>query len=225
MTNAPSDFWSRRRAQVAAEEAAEARAVEDAARAATQAEAEDRSDEEVLAELDLPVPEEMESPEQVQSLLKAVAPQRLKTRALRRLWRLNPVLANVDGLVDYGEDYTDAALVVENLQTIYQVGKGMFDKAVQAAEDKAAAQARAEAKALAKAEEAKAEAAQEQSDEAPDHVRGDAAPDAVHDAVHNAERQTETAPDPAPGPPVHAPEIAETSAAPRRMRFRFEAAT
>lgn len=225
MTNAPSDFWSRRRAQVAAEEAAEARAVEDAARAATQAEAEDRSDEEVLAELDLPVPEEMESPEQVQSLLKAVAPQRLKTRALRRLWRLNPVLANVDGLVDYGEDYTDAALVVENLQTIYQVGKGMFDKAVQAAEDKAAAQARAEAKALAKAEEAKAEAAQEQSDEAPDHVRGDAAPEAVHDAVHNAETQTETAPDPAPGPPVHAPEIAETSAAPRRMRFRFEAAT
>lgn len=217
MTNAPSDFWSRRRAQVAAEEAAEARAVEDAARAATQAEAEDRSDEEVLAELDLPVPEEMESPEQVQSLLKAVAPQRLKTRALRRLWRLNPVLANVDGLVDYGEDYTDAALVVENLQTIYQVGKGMFDKAVQAAEDKAAAQARAEAK----AEEAKAEAAQEQSDEAPDHVRGDAAPE----AEHNAETQTETAPDPDPGPPVHAPEIAETSAAPRRMRFRFEAAT
>lgn len=35
-------------------------------------------------------------------------------------------MANVDGLVDYGEDFTDAAMVVENLQTAYQVGKGML---------------------------------------------------------------------------------------------------
>jgi len=27
-------------------------------------------------------------------------------------------------LVDYGEDFTDAATVVENMQTIYKVGKG-----------------------------------------------------------------------------------------------------
>ena len=43
--------------------------------------------------------------------------------ALRRLWKVNPVLANVDGLVEYGEDFTDSATVVENLQTTYQVGK------------------------------------------------------------------------------------------------------
>ena len=36
------------------------------------------------------------------------------------------MLANVDGLVDYGEDYTDAACVIEGLQTAYQVGKGML---------------------------------------------------------------------------------------------------
>jgi hypothetical protein len=29
-------------------------------------------------------------------------------------------------LVDYGEDFTDSAMVVENMQTAYQVGKGML---------------------------------------------------------------------------------------------------
>jgi hypothetical protein len=45
------------------------------------------------------------------------------------------VLANLDGLVDYGEDYTDAATVVENLQTVYQVGKGMVTKLEELLED------------------------------------------------------------------------------------------
>ena len=56
---------------------------------------------------------------------KAV-PDRIRRRALRTLWRSNPVLANVDMLVDYGEDFTDSAMVVENMQTAYQVGKGML---------------------------------------------------------------------------------------------------
>ena len=42
-------------------------------------------------------------------------PERLRNRALRKLWLTNPVLANLDDLVEYGEDYTDAATVVENL--------------------------------------------------------------------------------------------------------------
>ena len=116
------DFWSRRRAGVEAEEAVlEARVAE-----AEAAKLEERPDEEILAELNLPEPEALDSPDAVRDFLKAELPQRLKTRALRRLWRLNPMLANLDGLVDYGEDYTDAALVVENLQTVYQVGKGMM---------------------------------------------------------------------------------------------------
>ncbi|WP_147113804.1 DUF3306 domain-containing protein [Tateyamaria sp. syn59] len=115
------DFWSRRRAGVEAEEQAlEARAVQ-----AEAAKLEDRPDEEILAELNLPEPETLDSPNAVRDFLKAELPQRLKTRALRRLWRLNPVLANLDGLVDYGEDFTDAAMVIEKMQTVYQVGKGM----------------------------------------------------------------------------------------------------
>lgn len=121
-----SDFWARRKAAVEAE----ARAEEQARVAASQAEAEaqlaEKTDEEILAELGLCEPEELETPEAVRAFMDSAVPQRLKTRALRRLWRLNPVLANVDGLVDYGEDFTDASCVIENLQTAYQVGKGML---------------------------------------------------------------------------------------------------
>ncbi|MEM9643173.1 MAG: DUF3306 domain-containing protein, partial [Pseudomonadota bacterium] len=74
----------------------------------------------------LPRPEALETAQAVREFLDAAVPQRLKTRALRRLWRLNPVFANIDGLVDYGEDFTDGATVIENLQTAYQVGKGML---------------------------------------------------------------------------------------------------
>lgn len=121
-----SDFWSRRKAAVEAE----ADAVEKARVEVEQATAEkalaERSDEELLAEAGLCDPDTLDNAEQVQEFLRSALPQRLKTRALRRLWALNPALANLDGLVDYGEDFTDAATVVENLQTVYQVGKGML---------------------------------------------------------------------------------------------------
>lgn len=198
MSRSPADFWSRRRAAVAAEDRAETQADQRAAEAEQLRAVEDRPDEDVLAELNLPAPEEMDDPAQVQALLKAVAPQRLKTRALRRLWRLNPVLANVDGLVDYGEDFTDAAMVVENMQTLYQVGKGMFDKAVE--------QAEAEARAANIDEDA--------IDEAPDQVRGEVA-EVADDSV---EPPTSA---PAEPPPEQEPQ----AAAPRRMRFRFETST
>ena len=124
--SAQADFWARRKAAVAAEE----RAVEEAEREAVAAEErkalEERPDEEVLAELDLPDPDSMKQGDDFSAFMSEAVPQRLRRRALRQLWRSNPVLANLDNLVDYGEDYTDAALVMENLQSAYQVGKGML---------------------------------------------------------------------------------------------------
>ena len=114
-----ASFWDRRRASVAVE-AEEVRA------AKREADLAERSDEDILAELDLPVPEEVEDPDRIRAFLTQAVPQRIKTRALRQLWRINPMLANLDGLVDYGEDFTNSATVVENLQTAYQVGKGMI---------------------------------------------------------------------------------------------------
>ncbi len=147
-----SDFWSRRRAAVEQEQQAELVALEVEARAETEAELEARSDAELLAEFDLPEPEALDSSEAVREFLTHTLPQRLKTRALRRLWRLNPVLANIDGLVDYGEDFTDSATVVENLQTAYQVGKGMLkhiEEMARQAEEAEASEARDAARAAA----------------------------------------------------------------------------
>lgn len=116
------DFWSRRKAGVQAEAEAEIVALETEAIAATQ---EDKTDEELLAELNLPDPDSMQPGDDFSAFMKSAVPDRLRRRALRKLWLTNPVLANVDGLVDYGEDFTDSAMVIENLQTAYQVGKGM----------------------------------------------------------------------------------------------------
>lgn len=69
--------------------------------------------------------------------LKDGVPEELRKRALRRLWRLNPVFANLDGLNDYDEDFTDAAAVVEGIKTFYQVGKGMVTPEEPAAQDAA----------------------------------------------------------------------------------------
>ena len=89
-------------------------------------ETDERSDEEILTDLGLPDPDDLTLGDDVTGFMSKAVPDRLRRRALRQLWRTNPVLANVDGLVEYGEDYTDGAMVVENLQTLYQVGKGMF---------------------------------------------------------------------------------------------------
>lgn len=116
------DFWSRRKAKVAAEVEAEEAAVEARAIATEQAE---KSDEEILADLGLSDPDMMGEGDDFSGFMARAVPERIRLRALRKLWLTNPVLANVDGLVDYGEDFTDAACVIENLQSAYQVGKGM----------------------------------------------------------------------------------------------------
>jgi hypothetical protein len=137
------NFWSRRRAAVEAEEAQEARALKEAEAQARDAELAERSDADLLAELDLPDPDTLGPGDDFKAFLTEAVPARLKTRALRRLWVTNPVLANVDGLIDYGEDFTDAAMAVENIQTAYQVGKGMtahVEELARQAEREAAAQ-------------------------------------------------------------------------------------
>lgn len=120
------DFWSRRRAAVEAEAQAEAAAAARAETAAEHAALEEKTDDEICAELGLPDPDTLQPGDDFAAFLKEAVPERLRRRALRVLWRSNPVLANVDGLVDYGEDFTDSATVLANLSTTYQVGKGML---------------------------------------------------------------------------------------------------
>ena len=55
--------------------------------------------------------------------------------ALRRLWKAVPIYGEVSELVEYGEDFTDAATVVDGLQTAYIVGKGYADKVIEKTEE------------------------------------------------------------------------------------------
>ncbi|NHM17973.1 DUF3306 domain-containing protein [Tritonibacter mobilis] len=206
------NFWSRRRAAVEAEEAQEARALREAEAQARDAELAERSDADLLAELDLPDPDTLGPGDDFKAFLTEAVPARLKTRALRRLWITNPVLANVDGLIDYGEDFTDAAMAVENIQTAYQVGKGMT-----AHVEELARQAEREA------------AAQDADDVAPDVAASDAQEDAI-----SPEDNAEAAAAPvasAEAEVVQEDEVAHSEAqiedtppqvTSRRMRFVFE---
>jgi len=120
------DFWARRKAKVEAETLAEQAAVEQLVLAEQNVMLEEKTDAELLEELDLPDPDTLVMGDDFSVFMSKAVPDRIRRRALRILWRSNPVLANVDMLVDYGEDFTDAAMAVENIQTAYQVGKGML---------------------------------------------------------------------------------------------------
>ncbi len=92
---------------------------------------------ELCERLGLPDPDTLQAGDDVSGFMRAGVPEWLRRKALRQLWRLNPILANLDELVDYGEDFTDAATVVANLQTTYQVGKGMLAALTEPEEDEA----------------------------------------------------------------------------------------
>lgn len=136
------DFWSRRKAAVRAEAKQEHVAPPIVEEVAT-VEAETRSDADVLSDLGLPDPDVMKMGDDFSAFMKGAVPAHLRKRALRQLWRSNPVLANLDGLLDHGEDFTDAATVMPGMQSAYQIGRGMMRhvEALAEAEEKALAEA------------------------------------------------------------------------------------
>ncbi|WP_417667009.1 DUF3306 domain-containing protein [Roseibium sp.] len=92
--------------------------------------------------------------------MKKGVPTALKNAALQKLWRSNPVLAVLDGLNDYDEDFRIAEGVVGHFESAWKVGKGYADKAEEVAaemEAKSAELARAREK-LAATETAEAKA-------------------------------------------------------------------
>ncbi len=86
------------------------------------------SEQEVLAKYDLPDPDAIELGTDITGFMRKEIPEFLRRRALRALWRSNPVLAVLDGLNDYDDDYTDAAHVGSVVKTIYKVGQGFLDR-------------------------------------------------------------------------------------------------
>ncbi|MDE0176214.1 MAG: DUF3306 domain-containing protein [Defluviicoccus sp.] len=187
------DFWSRRKQAVEAERRADLEAREDGKADEARKTLEERPDEEVLAELDLPDPDSLKQGDDFSAFMAKAVPERLRRRALRRLWLSNPVLANLDELLDYGEDFTDAATVVADLQSVYRVGKGMVRD-----EDLA--------EAAGDAAEPEAEPAEEEAADDPDESETASAPE-------------EDAPE--PGDPEPDEDAPPEPPARRHMRFAF----
>ena len=122
--------WSRRKRDpdtepepsAEADKADEAQAAVPAPRGAAELD-EEAGDPEVIAKL--PDIESLDERSDFAPFMANGVPEILRRRALRKLWRLNPVFANLDGLNDYDEDFTDAAAVLSEIKTVYKVGKGM----------------------------------------------------------------------------------------------------
>lgn len=199
-------LWAKRKAAVAAEAQAEVQARQVAARRAEEQALAERSDEELLAEAGVKAPEDLVDAAEIRDFLSRALPERLKRRALRRLWGTNPVLACLDGLNDYDEDYTDAAGDGGPVQTAYVVGKGMVGQF----------------KAFVEPEEEVADAVtSEPETHASRTCSGTSTPevsDGVPDQARDAEGQVaEAAPEPQADDPL--------APSQRRMRFTFERAT
>lgn len=130
--------WSERRKAVAAEVEQEAGSADAPLPADDMPPDDPRPEAEILEDLGLTDPDAMELGDDFSGFMREGVPMALRQRALRRLWRLNPLLANVDGLVDYGDDFTDAATVIPDLKTVYRVGKGMLKDILEEPQSEAA---------------------------------------------------------------------------------------
>lgn len=114
--------WSRRKQAVKDEELEEVPVVEELAVEPEKTEAE------ILAEFNLKDPDEMEAGDDFSAFMNSAIPQRLRNRALRKLWLSNPALANLDELLEYGEDFSNKGGVIEDIVTAYKVGQGFVEK-------------------------------------------------------------------------------------------------
>ncbi len=159
--------WSDRKLRPESDEADAALPTSDEAKP-VEDEFEGKSDEEILSILELPEPDTLKLGDTVEKFMDNRVPERIRARALRAFWKTNPLLANIDGLDEYCDDYTDAAMVVENLQTIYEVGKGYASQALDALENLAEDDVQDEAIAAIEAID----------DEVPDQISATPEPDA-----------------------------------------------
>jgi len=72
----------------------------------------------------LPDIETLDADSDYTGFLAEGVPEKLAKAALRKLWLSDPVLANVDGLNDYDEDFNLIDTLIDASQTGYQVGRG-----------------------------------------------------------------------------------------------------
>ena len=189
--------WSRRKLDVEAAEAADAEELT-AAMAATEpaAEAPDEPTEEQLANqaaaeaVDL---ETLGKDSDFSVFMKDGVSPLLRKQAMAALWRSDPVFANVDGLVDYGEDFANPDLVMKTFTSAYQAGRGYLKVLEEQAKTLAAQEA-------SEVGDDADQAATDQPLAAGDGVDDDQAPD--HDLADDLDDAAPQATDLAPAEPM-----------------------
>lgn len=127
--------WSRRKAEAGKETSRQAELpISPAVEAEPSPEAQELAlnetlpQHEVLEKYGLPDPDNIELGTDITGFMRKEIPELLRRKALRGLWKSNPVLAVLDGLNDYDEDFTDAGTAAGSIKTLYKVGQGLFDK-------------------------------------------------------------------------------------------------
>ncbi|WP_022727390.1 DUF3306 domain-containing protein [Fodinicurvata sediminis] len=135
-----------------------------------------QQDQEVpLSAEDLPDPDTLDRDADWSVYLKRNVPAELRRKALQRLWRVDPVYANLDGLVDYADDYNDPVLLSRKVKTLFQVGRGMV-----LPEDEPRAVSESEA-------HGEAELVERESEPQPDDLSGDPIAESNDDSMDQME--------------------------------------
>jgi len=115
--------WSaRKRGEVVTEEGGAGVAIPEAGDVTTA-----EADEAITAEappVELPDIETLQADSDFTAFLADNVPKDLAKRAFRKLWQSDPVLANIDGLNDYDDDYAVVGKAAEVITSAYQAGKG-----------------------------------------------------------------------------------------------------
>lgn len=83
---------------------------------------------------ELPPIESLTAESDYSAFMRPDVPEALRQAALRKLWRSDPVYANLDGLLEYGEDYAAQYRAATGVAaTVYRVLEGMPDRGEPAA--------------------------------------------------------------------------------------------
>ena len=134
MSDTPRDFasrWSERRRRVR-EEADEPTPIERDEERDTEREAMLARNREAAEAVDL---DGIDEATDMSVFLREGVPDLLRRQALRRLWRSNPVFANVDRLNDYDENFADPSRAMATFQSAWQAGRGYLFPEDEAAGD------------------------------------------------------------------------------------------
>ncbi|MDI9246410.1 DUF3306 domain-containing protein [Marinobacter sp. CHS3-4] len=174
-------------------------------------------EKEILAKYSLPDPDTLEQGTDITGFLRKEIPEFLRRKALRSLWRSNPVFSVLDGLNEYDEDFSKASIPIGGVKTAYKVGKGGFldlEKRERERQESSLAEPPADNTVRVSAAEPGATAAQDVRLQEPEEEK--TAPEPVEVAVDNAK------PEPEAQPQISEPG-ADTETRPRfRPRMQFE---